>query len=128
MKEIIIKEDAALSEFSYLCSMFDLTESLAPCASIVEELKLESDEIMNLWRIHDGLVQYMSTISALKWQDINIEELEEGAKVQMKNIKLAHKCTHWSDAYKRIDKKCKDLLASMPHIALLESPAMCERH
>ena len=35
MREIIIKEDACLSEFSYLCSIFDLSESLAPCVCLL---------------------------------------------------------------------------------------------
>jgi hypothetical protein len=51
MNDMIIKEHTALGEVSFLCSIFDLNEFLSPCKLIVGELKLESDELMNLWRI-----------------------------------------------------------------------------
>jgi dynein heavy chain len=128
MRESISREATILSEFTYLSSMFDLADTIMPCILLVDEMKQELDELMNLLKVYDNLKEYVWAISSCKWDDVDIEVLELGLKAQMKDIKKVHKCIHWSDAYKLVEKKCKDLTVSIPLVGLLKSDAMCERH
>jgi dynein heavy chain len=59
---------------------------------------------------------------------MNADELDEGSKRQVKEIKALHKITRWCPAFKAADKMSKDFLNTIPLISLLAAKCMRERH
>jgi dynein heavy chain len=59
---------------------------------------------------------------------MNMEELEDGSKAQVKAVKKLHKTIRWCDAFRHADKMSKDYLNTIPLIQLLASPFMRPRH
>ena len=45
---------------------------------------------------------------------MNMDDLDDGAKGQVKKVKALHKCVRWCKANKLADKKSKDFLNTIP--------------
>jgi dynein heavy chain len=121
-------ETRILEENAYLCSIFELGDMIRPSQNIVEEMKLGVTMMTELWKVDENLEQHIERAEALKWTDIDIESLEDGGKAQLKAVKSSNKITKDSEAFRCIDKKCKDLLVAIPLVSLLKSKAMRSRH
>ena len=117
-----------LEENRYLCDIFEMSDSILNSQAIVEQMEVDIKEMRHLWGVSQGLDNYMISIKSLEWAKISIESLEEGGKAQQKYVKSTHECTRWSEAFSALEKKCKDLLATIPLISLLRSKALRPRH
>ena len=122
------KETRIFEENEYLCSIFELDERIAESRSIVCEMKQDLIEMRKLWKVHEELNEHIESSKALLWTAVDPEVLEDGAKLQLKAVKSLHKCTRWSNAFKFLDRNCKDFLSSIPLIGLLRSKSMRPRH
>jgi len=127
--EISLKrESRTLEENRYLCNIFDLRDLIIPCEQIVIGMKMGVEEMKKLWKVNENLESYIESVALIKWTDIDIDSLDDGGKLQFKAVKSSHKCTKDSLAFKCIEKRCKDFLASIPLVSLLRSKAMRYRH
>ena len=121
-------ETTSLEESVYLCEIFDLGELVQPCSQIVADMKIEIDMMSKLWKVNENLETQIKYIEEIKWIDVDIDSLEDIGKMQLKAVKSSHKCTKHSEAFQAIDKRCKDLLVTIPLIGLLRSKSMRSRH
>ncbi len=121
-------ETRTLEENRYLCDIFDLKDLIVPCQRIVDGMKQGIAMMTHLWKVDGDLEAYISSIETIKWTDVDIESLEDAGKRQLKAVKSCHKCTRDSEAFKCVDKRCKDFLVSIPLVGLLRSNAMRSRH
>ncbi len=121
-------ETRILEENAYLCDIFELGDLIVPSRNIIEGMKLEIEMMTKLWKVNEDLEQHIESVEGLKWTDLDLESLEDGGKAQLKAVKSSNKCTKDSEAFKCIDKRCKDFLVSIPLIGLLRSKAMRDRH
>lgn len=124
----IKSEIRVLEENSYLCDIFDLDGHIDHSRSIVDEMRLDLEQMRKLWAVSETLDRYINSSESLLWSDVDIESLEEGGKTQLKAVKGLHKCTRWSDAFLSVDKLCKEFLSTIPLIALLRAKSMRPRH
>jgi dynein heavy chain len=62
------------------------------------------------------------------WAEMDMNEMDDGSKNQVKAVKTLGKCTRWCPAYKAADKLSKDFLNTIPLISLLAAKCMRERH
>ncbi len=121
-------ETRILEENAYLCEIFQLGDLIIPSKNIMESMKLEVRMMTQLWTCNENLDHHIESVKALEWANVDMESLEDGGKLQFKAVKSSHKCTKDSEAFRWVDKKCKDFLVSIPLVALLRSKAMRSRH
>ena len=117
-----------LRENSYICDIFDLQDDIKTSENIMNEMKIDLEEMKKLWKISKNLDQFIISMESLKWSGLDIEYLEDRGKEQLKAVKSSHKCVRWSEAFKETDKKCKDFISTIPLVSLLRSDAMRPRH
>jgi len=126
--DALTSERRSLDENQYLCDMFGLGNMVDKARGIVEEMKLDLSGMSRLWDVSDALNAFIKSSEQLPWTEINAEALEDGGKAQLKAVKGLDKCTRWSDAFKTLDRKCKNFLSATPLVALLGAKAMRPRH
>ncbi|KAL7490113.1 hypothetical protein ACHAW6_015825 [Cyclotella cf. meneghiniana] len=91
-------------------------------------MKADLVEMTKLWEISEKLEALIDSSKTILWKDLNLSTLDDCAKSIHKEVKALHKCTQWCDAFKTVDKVCKDFLATIPLIVLMGSKCMRPRH
>lgn len=130
-EDALKSERKSLDENRYLCDMFDLHDDSVGIQSshrMVNEMELDLVEMAKLWDVSDALNAFIATTERLPWVEIDAEELEDGGKAHLKAVKALHKCTRSCDAFKAVDRKSKDFLATIPLVTMLGAKAMRPRH
>ena len=121
-------ESLVLEENKHLCSIFGVDALIAEPKQIIDEMVLNLEKMQDLWHVSEALEDYIASSKGLLWSAVDPEALEDGGKVQLRAVKSLHKCTRWCEAYKTVDKLCKDFLSTIPLITLLGAKAMRPRH
>ena len=129
-EDALKSEMRSLEENRYLCDIFGLDDSVGIRTSlrIVDEMKLDLVEMAKLWDVSDALNVFIAESERSSWAEIDAEKLEDGGKAQLKAVKALHKCTRWCDAFRAVDRRCKDFLATIPLVTMLGAKAMRPRH
>lgn len=127
-EQTLRSECRVLEENTYLCAIFGLDDHINKSKEIVDRMKDDLVEMEKVWDVSDELDKYIASSESIIWSSINAEALEDGGKAQLKAVKGLHKSIRWSDAFKSVDKRCKDFLSTIPLIALLGAKAMRPRH
>jgi dynein heavy chain len=122
------KEIRLLEENKYLCDIFEMSDLIIASQDIVEQMKIDIEEMKHLWKVSKSLDEHVISIKSLEWAKVSIDSLEEGGKAQQKSVKSTHKCTRWSEAFHSLEQRCKDLLITIPLVSLLRSKALRPRH
>jgi dynein heavy chain len=127
-EKYLSKEWEELQKKTLLVTTFEFPYLIKSAKDCVDDLRTELAEMKVLWQTALALEEFLSTANKYLWHDMKIEELEDGAKAQVKNVKSLHKCVRWTNAFKRIDKLSKDFLNTIPLISLLCAKSMRDRH
>ena len=79
---------------------------------------------------HDpqAVVNLALDAKALLWRELEIEDLEDGAKAQTKKLSGLNKTIRWCPLYKDTSRAIKDFINTIPLITALRSKAMRPRH
>jgi len=111
-----------------LCSTFEFPHLVKVANETITEMKFELQEMKLVWEQAKKMNNFLDDCNALLWAEMNLDELEDASKVQIKNVKKLHKCTRASKAYRKLDKITKDFLNTVPLVQLLAAPCMRDRH
>lgn len=117
-----------LQKKTLLVSTFEFPYLIKAAKDCTDDLSMELAEMKVLWQTALSLDEFLKSANTYSWQDMKIDELEEGAKAQVKNVKSLNKCVRWTNAFKSIDKLSKDFLNTIPLISLLCAKSMRDRH
>jgi dynein heavy chain, axonemal len=127
-KKQVAKERAQLEIKYALCRTFDFPQLIRPAINLVEEMEVDLKEMEELWNVTETLQEFITESKGLLWAEMNVDEIDESAKLQVRNVKNLHKCTRFSKAFKAADKMSKDFLNTIPLISLLGAKFMRPRH
>ena len=127
-QNFVDKESLLLTTNQGLCNTFDFPHVVNPSTNIVNEMKSDMVEMAAVWNVIESVDEHIADAKNTLWCEMNIEDLEDGSKQQVKNVKKLHKTVRWCGAYKQADKTSKDYLNTIPLIQLLASPFMRPRH
>jgi dynein heavy chain len=122
------KYQQTMNEKGALCETFEFPQLMKAPKAEMAEMAQGLDEMEKLWTCMVELDSYIDDCKSGLWAEMNLDDLDDGAKQQVKKVKALHKCTRWSKASKLADKKSKDYLNTVPLIALLAAPCMRPRH
>ena len=121
-------EQKSLDENRYLCDIFGLCGMIDSCQKLMQDMQVDLKEVNRLWCVKDGLEEFVRVSKQLSWRNLDTDFLEKGGKSQLKAVKGLHKCIHWSEAFKGLDRKCRNFLATIPLVVLLQCKSMRDRH
>eukprot|EP00879_Flechtneria_rotunda_P017284 GHRR01018106.1.p1 GENE.GHRR01018106.1~~GHRR01018106.1.p1 ORF type:complete len:1124 (+),score=375.49 GHRR01018106.1:243-3374(+) len=115
-------------QFAELASIFELTDAMAPADAAIRELYEDLVSVKDVWDCTMMCeVQFQAWRKTL-WSNISTEEMEEGAKNFVKEVKALPKRIRDEDVFRGLDGMVKNFLVSVPLVADLRSPAMRDRH
>ena len=95
---------------------------------LLGEIETMLSQYTMLWTYDKDLAEYIAQSRDTQWSELNVEELEEGAKGLAMKIKKCHKSVKTTDAFVVLDKTAKNFYNSCPLVTSLHSQAMRERH
>jgi len=121
-------ESDILLKQTNLVKTFDFPHLVKSGTECMEEMRQDLAEMKKLWAVTDGLQKFISETNDIVWKEMNTDDLDDGAKNQVKSVKYLHKCVRWSKAYKLADKISKDFLNTVPLISLLGARCMRGSH
>jgi dynein heavy chain len=127
-EKFLAKEQKVLDEKTKLCGTFDFPHLVKVPTEIVEEMMTDLLESKRMWDVTEGLQRFIEESKSILWAEMDINELDDAAKAQVKLVKGLHKCVRWCPAYQASDKMSKDFLNTIPLISILAAKAMRERH
>lgn len=69
-----------------------------------------------LWKSAEITLNFIKESKAIKWSEMNVDDLEDGAKKIMKMVKSCSKEVRWCNAFTCLDKAAKDFMNTVPLI------------
>lgn len=126
--KFLAKETAILTTHSQTCKIFEFPLHVKVAHESMEEMKSDLNEMKLFWDVCAKMQDYIEKCNDIQWNQMNTDDLEEGAKLQVKNIKNLHKSIKWCAAYKEADKRSKFFLNTIPLISLLGAKCIQVRH
>jgi dynein heavy chain len=117
-----------LAEKKSLCTTFEFPKLVKEPTAQIAEMELFLSKMQDVWTCMEAVDGYIADSKTFLWAEMNIGDLEDGAKGLFQKIKQLHKCTFWCDAYKLAKKKVVNFQNTVPLIAALHSPALRDRH
>jgi dynein heavy chain len=127
-EKVLTKEAETLAAKISLCRTFEFPHLVKVATECVDEMQLDLQEAQKLWETYESLQRFVNASKEVLWSEMDVNELDEGSKNQVKAIKSLHKCVRWCNAYKGADKLSKDFLNTIPLISLLAAKCMRDRH
>ncbi|CAM9498163.1 unnamed protein product, partial [Phaeothamnion confervicola] len=122
------RQKKLLDGHRHVCAVFDFPGVIEPSAQMIAKMEADCKCMYQLWDVCEALQAFVTGGKELLWAEVKPDVLEDEAKAQMKAVKALHRDVRWCDAFKAVDKTCKDFLNTIPLISLLGSKAMRPRH
>ena len=94
----------------------------------MKELHADLNSMLQLWHMIGMVDIEMAEWSKTLWNDINVEEMEDGTKGFYKQLRALDKVTKTSNAYVELEKKVKGFLTALPLVTDLRHQSMRPRH
>jgi dynein heavy chain len=111
-----------------LCVTFEFPQLVKEPTAQIAELENDLIKMQEVWNVMEAVDSYIADCKTLQWAEMNIGDLEDGAKGLFNKRKQLHKCTYWSPAYKLVVKKVNNFQNTIPLILALAGNAMRPRH
>jgi len=127
-EKFLSTEQKKLDEKTKLCGTFDFPHLVKTATECMDEMNLDLVESRRMWDVSEALQRFLEESKSILWAEMDINELDDASKGQVKAVKSLHKCVRWSGAYGAADKMSKDFLNTIPLISILAAKAMRERH
>ena len=117
-----------LEENTHLCKLFGLDDMMNKSKSLIDEMESDLSDARHLWYVNAGLSESLCSLGEIVWTDIDCEKLDLDGKAQLKSVQTISSSIRWSDAYKDLERQCKNFIISIPLISLLKGDFMRLRH
>jgi dynein heavy chain len=121
-------EKDLLAKKKSLTETFEFPHLIKAAVDVADEMTQDIEEMTKLWQTNENLNKFIKSCDDYLWSEMNLDDLEDASKRQVKLVKQTHKCTRWSKAFRATDKTSKDFLNTVPLIQLLAAKSMRERH
>jgi dynein heavy chain len=121
----IIAMEAQGNEINEMQDLFEIT------VTPFREISASRREIVNLksvWDMVSMLVTTFAEYRAIKWAEINTDELTDQCKKLSKIVKSLDKFVKNWNVYKGCEDTVKNMMTSLPLVADLAHPSMRDRH
>ena len=83
---------------------FEFPELMDFSKELQERLVVENKQMLQLWHFVDLIDSSISEWKTTLWNDINCEEIEDGAKLHFKNLRALDKYVKQTNTYNTLEK------------------------
>ena len=128
IKNKFLEMDKEMATLSGYAKVFEFPELIEEAASKMKELHADLNSMLQLWHMIGMVDIEMAEWSKTLWNDINVEEMEDGTKGFYKQLRALDKVTKTSNAYVELEKKVKGFLTALPLVTDLRHQSMRPRH
>ena len=120
--------DKDLAELVGYATVFEFPETTVDAQTQMKELHTSLNSMLQLWHMTAMINMEIDVWSQTLWNDINVEQMEDGTKGFYKQLRALDKIAKSSNAYTELEKKVKGFLTALPLVTDLRSPSMRPRH
>ena len=109
-------------------TVFEFPEITEEAAVKIKELHADLNSMLQLWHMTAMVQMEMDVWSQTLWNDINVEQMEDGTKGFYKQLRALDKVAKGSNAYAELERKVKGFLTALPLVTDLRHQSMRPRH
>ena len=124
----LLEHDKKWDDLSGFAKIFEFPELMEPSKVITTALHQQTSQMLQMWHFVDMITSQVDMWKTTLWNDLNCEEIEDGAKGLYKQLRGLDKFVKQSDVYLKTETNVKNFMSTMPLIAELRHPAMRDRH
>jgi len=124
----LTQQSEEMQKNAELCSLFEFPDLINEAKSKVDLMRSWLCDMQILWKSCKTTQDFIKDSKCIKWNEMNVDDLEDGAKKIMKMVKSCSKDVRWSNAFISLDKSAKDFMNTVPLIQNLGNKAMRPRH
>jgi hypothetical protein len=103
---------------------FEFPEITAEATQHTNELHSNLNYMLQLWHMCAMVQMEIDVWSQTLWNDINVEQMEDGTKGFYKQLRALDKIATTSNAYAEIERKVKSFLTALPLVTDLRHKVM----
>jgi dynein heavy chain len=111
-----------------LCAVFEFPEKTDAARGVLETMISLIADQREAWAAAEDVAGFIGTSQAMLWRELVMEDIEDGAKQQLKKFNGLKKTIKMTGLYKDVSKNIKNFINTIPLIAALRSPSMRPRH
>lgn len=123
-----VEETRILDKNAHLCAVFEFPEKIDAAKDMLSMMQKIVGYMRSAWSVTEDITCFITDAKALLWRELEIEDLEDGAKAQTKKMSQLNKQVRWCPLYKDTSRAIKDFINTIPLITALRSKAMRPRH
>ena len=75
-----------------LCHTFEFPHIIKQANDILDELKTDLVEVARVWDVQEQIDTFIAESKDVLWAEMNVDDLDDGSKLQIKSIKALDKC------------------------------------
>ena len=124
----LLDNDKRWAELADFSKIFEFPELMEPSKLIQDRLHVETGQMLQMWHFVDMIDGSINDWNKTLWNDINCEEIEDGAKAIYKQLRGLDKFIKQSDCYTVAEKNVKNFMSTIPLVSDLRHPSMRDRH
>jgi len=128
VKKKYFEMDKELETLVGYATVFEFPEITNDAVDQVKELHTSLNSMLQLWHMTSMVNTEMDVWSQTLWNDINVEQMEDGTKSFYKQLRALDKVAKTSNAYAELERKVKGFLTALPLVTDLRHPSMRPRH
>lgn len=126
-KELLVN-DKKWDDLAEYAKIFEFPELMDLSKQINTQLHKEGTQMLQMWHFVDMIEMSVEQWKTTLWNDINCEEIEDGAKGLYKQLRGLDKFIKQSDTYAVTETNVKNFMSTIPLVADLRHPSMRDRH
>jgi dynein heavy chain, axonemal len=115
-------------ELAGFAKIFEFPELMEPTKETLTRLHKEGNAMLQMWHFVDMITLSINEWKKTLWNDINCEEIEDGAKALYKQLRGLDKFVKNSNTYTVTEQDVKNFMSTIPLVADLRHPSMRDRH
>ena len=124
----LVDNDKKWEELAKFAKIFEFPELMEPTKETQARLHKEGNMMLQMWHFVDMITLSINEWKKTLWNDINCEEIEDGAKGLYKQLRAQDKFVKNTNTYTVTEQDVKNFMCSIPLVSDLRHPSMRKRH
>ena len=117
-----------MEKMKHIANVFECLADMDGPSEVIAQVGTLLSDYRTLWNTAMQMMAEIQNAKSLMWAGLDVDALEEISKSLVMTLRKLPKAVRPSDAFKGLDKACKEFVVTVPILVSLRSPAMRERH
>jgi dynein heavy chain len=117
-----------MEKMKHIANVFECLQDMDGPSEVIAQVGSLLNDYRTLWNTAMQMMAEITQAKSLMWAGLDVDALEDISKNLVMTLRKLPKTVRPSDAFKGLDKTCKEFVVTVPILVSLRSPAMRERH